>query len=116
MALDFERLGVMLTDESSPLPLTQQGPVTTWASSKQFWPPGNVEKPEGAQDVASPACAALKAPCPHLGPTVVKPSLRSQRREVSVALVIFLKPVHARKPPRRQTALERASERFLREG
>jgi hypothetical protein len=45
-----------------------------------------------------------------------KTSLRLVRREVSVPLVIFLKPVHARKPPRRQTALERASERFLREG
>jgi len=55
-------------------------------------------------------------PCPHLGPTVVKPSLRLVRREISVPLVIFLKPVHARKPPRRQTALERASEKFLREG
>lgn len=55
--------------------------------------------------------------CPHLGPTVVKPSLRSQRREVSVPLVVFLRSVHAqRKPVRRQTAYERATERFLREG
>jgi len=60
----FGRLGTIVTHDSTPLPLTQQGPDTTWARSKQFWPPGNVANPEGGQDRRHPASAASERQLP----------------------------------------------------
>ena len=56
-----ERLVGILNNNVFHLPLTQQGPDTTWARRKQFWQPGNVENPEGGQGRRRPEYAALEA-------------------------------------------------------
>jgi len=118
MAFEFAGVGVdgdtLTRREQAPrgcLPVPQSrvvnGGVNREATRNAWTKPAQVGSEPARQHHA----------CPRLVPPVVKPSLRSERREVFSPLVVFLTPVQARrKLPRRQTALERATEVFLREG